>query len=274
MNSLVAGSDDIRPARLVVLGASNVRRSFAAAAHAARTLLGPSTHLFAAMGHGRSYGTRSRVLGRSLPAILECGIWSALGENSRLKGNSAPSRTLAVITDVGNDILYGASADTIGDWLETCITRLRDHEARLVMTALPIERLRRVRRWQFHVLQRILYPSRGLSYARAMRTIDLLHDRMTDLAAKHGIPLLDMPVSWYGIDPIHILPRYWDQAWRSMIEAACDGPPTAMECDPPSWSERWRLRWLTPAEWRLLGVRRGCSQPCFCPPRGGPISLF
>ena len=34
--------------------------------------------IFAADGHGRSYGMASRVLGRELPGILECRLWETL----------------------------------------------------------------------------------------------------------------------------------------------------------------------------------------------------
>jgi hypothetical protein len=90
----------------------------------------------------------------------------------------------------------------------------------------------------------------------------------------HQIPMLDMPAAWYGIDPIHILPRHWNPAWRTMIRAGLDASHPEESAAPKRWSDRWRIRTLTPAEWGLLGFSRGRTQPCFRMPGGATISLF
>ena len=79
------------------------------------------------MGLGRSYGQRSTVLGRSLPGITECGLWPAL------QHGSGPVH--ALITDVGNDVIYGVPVDRIVAWGSTCVDRL--HAARRMVT-LPL----------------------------------------------------------------------------------------------------------------------------------------
>ena len=39
---------------------------------------GRPLEVFVALGHGRSYGRSTRMLGRQLPGILECGLWPEL----------------------------------------------------------------------------------------------------------------------------------------------------------------------------------------------------
>src|SRR5207245_935521 len=75
----------------------------------ARAAWGPDVEMLAALGHGRSYGAQSRLIVRTLPGILQSGLWRKL-ETLPV----APTRGL--ITDVGNDILYGFSAQQNPDW--------------------------------------------------------------------------------------------------------------------------------------------------------------
>ena len=82
--------------RFVLLGASNARRCLPTIFSAARAAAGTPVKVYGAIGHGRSYGSASSVLGRSLPGILECGLWTAL-ETSALEPLDA------VLSDAGND---------------------------------------------------------------------------------------------------------------------------------------------------------------------------
>ncbi|MEX0819484.1 MAG: hypothetical protein WD070_07815, partial [Pirellulaceae bacterium] len=87
--------------RVVLLGASNIARSPAIVFDSARSAWGSPLDIVAATGHGRSYGMTSCVLGRTLPGILQCGLWEALATRPLVP-------TAALLTDIGNDILYGA----------------------------------------------------------------------------------------------------------------------------------------------------------------------
>ena len=89
-----------RVARVVAIGASNLTRGFQTVVATARTAWGPDVQVVAALGHGRSYGADSAFLFRRLPGILQSGIWQQL--------ESTPAvPTKALVTDVGNDIVYG-----------------------------------------------------------------------------------------------------------------------------------------------------------------------
>jgi len=63
----------------------------------------------AALGHGRSYGAHSKFVVRTLPGILQSGLWRHLESLS-----TVPTR--ALVTDIGNDILYGFSAEQTLAW--------------------------------------------------------------------------------------------------------------------------------------------------------------
>ena len=64
--------------RVVLLGASNLTRGISTVVATAQRVWGQPLEVLAALGHGRSYGIESRVLGRRLPGILNSGLWEAL----------------------------------------------------------------------------------------------------------------------------------------------------------------------------------------------------
>src|SRR6476661_7900132 len=122
--------------RVVALGASNLTRGFHAVVSAARNAWGPDLEILAALGHGRSYGVQSRVLARSLPGILESGLWRDLESRS-------PRATTGLVTDVGNDIFYGFSAEQVLAWVAEAIARLRRFTADITVTDLPLANAQR-----------------------------------------------------------------------------------------------------------------------------------
>ncbi len=64
--------------RVVALGASNLTRGLQTVVATATATWGPDVEVLAALGHGRSYGAPSRLLIRTLPGILESGLWKDL----------------------------------------------------------------------------------------------------------------------------------------------------------------------------------------------------
>jgi len=120
-------------ARVVALGASNLTRGFQTVIATARAAWGPDVEMLAALGHGRSYGAQSRLIVRTLPGILQSGLWRKL-ETLPV----APTRGL--ITDVGNDIVYGFSAQQTLEWVEEdgriVVRRAVRHDSAAVHAAL------------------------------------------------------------------------------------------------------------------------------------------
>ena len=91
---------------------------------------------------GAAYGLTSRVLIRELPAISDCGLWDVLQ-----RGPSRP--TSALITDIGNDLFYGATVTEILAWVTSAIDRLAARDARIVMTLLPLDVADTISPWRF-----------------------------------------------------------------------------------------------------------------------------
>ena len=105
--------------RVVVLGASNVARNSALIVETIRRSAPEPAEILIAAGHGRSYGLSTCVVGRRLSSIGACNLWRAWAARSSLP-------TSAVVTDVGNDVMYGVPVDVILAWVARCLERFAD----------------------------------------------------------------------------------------------------------------------------------------------------
>lgn len=196
--------------RVVLLGASNLTRGISTVVETAQIIWNEPLSVLIAAGHGRSYGMTTSVMGRRLPGILECGLWRDLA--------AAPlGPTAVLLTDIGNDLIYGSSVETIFRWVETCLDRLSGPESTIVMTGLPLEGLKSRPRWQFDLLKQIFFPSRELSYETVIERAFELDERLEQLAKERIISRIVPQRDWYGWDPIHIKMRSWGVAWQKIL---------------------------------------------------------
>jgi hypothetical protein len=202
--------------RVIALGASNLTRGFHTVVSAARTSWGPDVEVLAALGHGRSYGARSQFVFRTLPGILDSGLWRELESRPRL-----PTRGL--VTDVGNDILYGFSPEVTLGWVEEALIRLRRVTEDIVLTDLPLFNIRRISTQKFLVFRSILVPSCHLSLAQVQERSERVEDGLLSLSASYGARFVRLDPAWYGIDPIHIRPALWRPAWEAILGAHSEG---------------------------------------------------
>jgi hypothetical protein len=253
--------------RVILLGASNVTLCFPLLVESLRATLGP-IELFAAHGHGRSYGMSSRVLWRVLPGIRSCGIWAAMDERP-----SQGERPLALITDIGNDLLYGAIPDQILRWVNLCIDRLEEQGAEIVMTALPMESISKMGRLRYGLLKSILFPGRGPTWQPMHELAQALNTGVREQAARRDVAIIRPPGGWYGFDPIHIHRRRRPEAVQTLL-SAWESIGEGIEVRRPTWSEsieRWRLR---PAESIRFGKTQQAPQPAMTLEDGSLVFLY
>jgi hypothetical protein len=264
-------------ARVVVLGASNVSRGLSRlmATVAARS---PDAHLLVAAGHGRSYGANSRVWMRRLPSLLHCGLWRALdrgrGDGDGDGDGIAPAGSPplhALVTDVGNDLLYGFPAEQVAEWVREAVRRLAARGATVALTRLPIASIAGVGEIRYAVLRAVFVPGCRLSLAALAAAAARLDDALGEIAAEfHAVPI-DQPAAWYGLDAIHVRRRHLTTLFGLAGDAW--GLPGGRR-PRPSWAE-WAAAGTRGAEVRsLAGVMRFTPQPVVRLPGGGPLSLY
>lgn len=259
-----------------MLGASNVTRGLSTIIETLRLRLGSPLEILAAIGHGRSYGSRSTVFVRSLPSILECGLWEALAGSVAARPEVP---TFVLIADVGNDIMYGAQPRTIAGWVEQCIERFEahppPHRARIAMTMLPMERIAVVKPWHFELVKMFLFPTRNISYERAMTRARELHEQLVDLAQRRGVRPIDCRAPWYGVDPIHIRRVHFPAAWGEILCSCLNVEGNGALTPPRASLLRWmQVRSAAPQRWWMLGIGFHQRQPARVLADGTSLGMF
>jgi len=249
--------------RAILLGASNLRSYLPVVlAHLRRGKDGP-VEVLAACGHGRSYGGWSRVVwGRALPGILGCGLWAELARRP-------PRPAVALVTDVGNDLAYGASAATVAGWVAECLARLGPLQATIVLALPPLRTLERLPAWQFRIARAVLFPGRAIERRALLAEAADLDRRLRGLAEESGAALVEPAPGWYGVDPIHIRRSAAPAAWETLLAGWGLAPRPDPAAPPP------RLpRFLLAEEARLFGRPVVRPQPCWSAPDGTTLSLY
>jgi hypothetical protein len=220
----------------------------------------------AAIGHGRSYGQDSSVLGRKIPGIFPCALWQELQCRAALP-------TAALVTDIGNDLLYGVPRDRIVQWVAQCLDRLADAGASTIVTQLPLASIERLSDARFRFFRTAFFPRSRLTLSSAKDLARGLNDELIALGQSRKIAVISAAESWYGFDPIHLKRRVFRHAWPAML-ASWHPAGTAIEIPRASLHTSAYLAMLPPSERFLFGVRRRAAQPSGRLPDGTTISLY
>ncbi len=250
-------------ARVVALGASNLSLGIQTAMATARGAFGPSVEVLAANGYGRSYGAPSSIVGRTLPGILQSGLWRTLESLDRV-----PTR--ALIMDVGNDILYGFAPSQILAWVEEAATRLLAHTRDVILAGLPAQSVKGLSNAKFLFFRTLFFPPSRVSRAEAFASVDEVNRGLARLAEERGLRLVSLRPEWYDFDPIHFRPAVWRGAWSEILlggEAASGAGPFS----PLEWA---RLHTLPPERRWFLGLEQATPQAGRSLSRGGRLWLF
>jgi hypothetical protein len=253
--------------RLIILGASNVTRAFGSLVSMASDVLQGPLEVVAAHGHGRSFGAPwSTVLVRKLPGLLHCGLWEAVR-------HSPPVPGVALVTDIGNDILYEFPVDQIAGWIEQCFDQLQSAASKIVTTALPIQNLEDLSAARYKFFRNLLMPGCSLSLSEAARRAVRLNERVCALAEARGIRIVTPRRAWYGADPIHIRRRAIQAAWKALLEPL-SSHPELVRFSRENPIESLLLRTRLPAHVRWFGKSIHMPQPSARLRNGSTVSLY
>ena len=254
------------PRRVVLLGASNLTGAIATVIETALRLWGGPLDILAALGNGRSYGLRKSWLCRELPGIAGCGLWEAWERRP-------PAPTAALVTDIGNDLLYEVPVPEILGWVEACVERLQRADARVVLTALPLCNAARMSPRTFDLVRSACFPRSRLTLATLFERGQDLDQGLRELAGARGLLLAEHRPEWYGLDPFHIRERYWPAAWREILSPWSRRTPVPDVPPAPLW-KRVYLRLLAPDRRWLFGWEQRLAQPAGRLRDGTTVALY
>jgi hypothetical protein len=252
----------------IILGASNVTLGFPLIVPQVRRMMNGPVQLFAAHGHGRSYGRWSRAGFRALPGIRHCALWDDF--RRWRDSHESPTPTFALVTDIGNDLLFGASPEETAGWVDECLARLVEAGAVLTLCRLPIDSLTRLGQRRFLAIRSLFFPGSRLSYERMQQDVPRLNELIIELARKRSAEIIAPSADWYGFDPIHIRRTQRNAAWRLMLSRwNAPEPETCIHTRPRR--RDWLLR---PGERTLFGRSQRHPQPARQTADGSGIWLY
>jgi hypothetical protein len=252
--------------RVILLGASNLVRSFPTIVEIVRRTWSEPIEILVAMGHGRSYGRDSEVLGRKISGIFPCALWRDLQ-------NRAPLPTMALITDIGNDFLYGVTPERLFEWVAGCLDRLGDAGAATTIARLPIESLERLGERRFQFFRRLLFPRSKITLFDALQFARAMNEELNKAGDTRKISVISASAKWYGFDPIHIRRRDARVAWPEMLSGWRTGSESIAPVVAPLLTTAY-LATLSPLEYSRFGFARRCAQPAARFFDGTTISLY
>jgi len=216
-------------------------------------------NLLVAAGHGRSYCGSSSVFGRKLPSIVECNIWDAIEDL-----HSRNTTTRSLITDIGNDLLYGFSPDEIIASVTVCLERLLLYckNTDIVVSLPPLQTLETLGAFRYHCARSVLFPFRKHeSLSHMMEKVFILQDGLLALEKQFNIRILRPLPAWYGIDPIHIKRKERLSAWEHIL-GFLERLEFKDKSDWPTIMESVRIYLQKPDKRKMLGFEQCGQQPC------------
>lgn len=253
--------------RLVLLGASNLTVSLRQIIQCLQHHCGGPSEILVAAGHGRSYGQDSQFLGRELPGIIASELWTQLDSCKTLP-------TYAFLTDIGNDILYGAAPAQILDWVGWCIEHLQQQSAQIIVTDLPLASIESLPAWRYKLFRNLFYPFCRLSLDEVRARARAVHRGLLTLAAHQPFMLQAQHPEWMGADAIHH--AYWkrDAFYQQVFRHLRVSPGTAgLNGCKRAVSQRW-LRRPKFAYKKVLGWEQRHPQPSGILLDGSVVSLY
>ncbi len=234
--STLTSDHEIPQNRLILLGASNLTLSLRLVIDLMQQRLGSPSEVFAAVGHGRAYGIFSEAVWRGLPGIADCGLWRRL---SAMESRS----TYALLTDIGNDIVYGLMPEQILQLVERCVEQLQRQSARIVVTGLPMASIDCLSERRYIFFRNLFYPSCRLSRNETISRAWAVHEGLQEMAARRKFILHEQKSGWFGWDGIHV--HYWQREayYRAIVQRLPDSGGKPEFCDDQrkfflSWRQR------------------------------------
>lgn len=252
-------SDNFYSNRIILLGASNLTLSLRLVINLMQQRFGGPSEILAAVGHGRAYGESSQMLGRGLPGIAECGLWQQLH-----KMESCP--TVALLTDIGNDILYGVAPERILQAVESCIARLQQQSAQVVVTNLPMAPVECLSERRYTIFRNLFYPSCHLSKNETISRAKTVHAGMIDMASQRHFKLYEQAPDWFGWDGIHV--NYWQRKeyYRDVLSQF----PESVDCpESEKAAQQFLLTWQRRPQYAYKTV---FGQALYCPQPSGQLA--
>ncbi len=182
--------------------------------HLSECLKKNKTEFLNALGPGRGFCARGGIFNITYSPIQDCRIIESAKKQSK-----EALHTVVLITDIGNDLMYGVSADTLIESLDIMIDEILKWDAEIFMTPIHVNLKKDISQTIFLVLRFLLYPSSKVNYEEldlfVLKINDYLEEKVRGNERMHLITGLE---AFVGLDRIHYSLLKTHAAWSTVVE--------------------------------------------------------
>ena len=197
----------------IFLGASNLARSFYGLKCCITRCVFPRPVSFIhAMGPGRGYIYQGGIFNALYPPILHSDILKA-ARNERKKNK----QVVALITDIGNDIMYDISSEKIIGGLQYLFNILGEFETDIFITSIPVDLENDVNESLFHIIRQIYFPKSSVKYSQALNSVKAVNTFIRK-SSNQNISVINDLKPFCGIDKIHYSIFKSQSAWSHITK--------------------------------------------------------
>jgi len=203
------------PILFLLMGASNLARGYSMLTHhLSECLKKNKTEFLNALGPGRGFCARGGIFNITYSPIQDCRIIESAGKKSK-----EALHTVVLITDIGNDLMYGVSSDTLIASLDIMIDEIIKWDADIFLTTIHVNLKKDVSPTIFLVLRFLLYPSSKVNYEEMDLSILKINDYLEKKVRKNGrMHLITGLEAFAGLDKIHYSLLKTHSAWSTVVE--------------------------------------------------------
>ncbi len=198
------------------MGASNLARGYSMfTRHISNCFGNNNTEFLNALGPGRGFCARGGMFNFTYPPIQDCRILEAA------KKKSCDNRAV-LITDIGNDLMYGVSADTLIESLDSLINRALQWDAEIFLTSIHVNLKKDVSQTTFLILKSFFYPGSSITYEETDLFIIKVNGYLKKKAEQNErVHLISGMESFAGGDKIHYSLLKTHSAWEKVANEIC-----------------------------------------------------
>ena len=199
----------------LLMGASNLARGYSMLSHTlSKSLENKHSKFLNALGPGRAVCARGGMFNFTYPPIRDCRVIEKAEKESR-----KASRTVVLITDLGNDLMYGISADTLIESLEEMINRMLEWNAEIFITNIHVDLKKDVSKNAFLFLRFLFYPGSKVAYEEADYFVAKVNEYLEEKSRKNErVFLITGMGSFAGMDKIHYSLLKTHAAWSLVAD--------------------------------------------------------
>ena len=195
------------------MGASNLARGYTLLKRYLSKYLGSKNIEFLnALGPGRGFCAKGGMFNFIYPPIQDCQVVEAAEKKTK-------NTRVVLITDLGNDLMYGVTADELIEYLDMLIDRILKWNAEIFLTSIHINIKKDISRRIFYILRFIFYPRSKINFEEADLLITKINLYLEEKTRKNKkVHLITGMESYAGSDKIHYSLLKMHKAWSKVTD--------------------------------------------------------